>query len=33
MEVVKGSGHQLPVQRPDALAELILDFLAVTPRA
>jgi 3-oxoadipate enol-lactonase len=33
MEVVDGSGHQLPVQRPDALAELILDFLAVTPRA
>jgi 3-oxoadipate enol-lactonase len=33
MEVVEGSGHQVPVQRPDALARLVLDFLAVTPRA
>jgi len=32
MEVVEGSGHQLPVQRPDALAGLILDFLATTTR-
>jgi 3-oxoadipate enol-lactonase len=28
LEVVEGSGHQLPVQRPDALAELVLGFLA-----
>ena len=33
MEVLNGSGHQLPVQRPAALASLILDFLAVRPRA
>ena len=28
MEVVADSGHQLPVQRPDALAGLILDFVS-----
>jgi pimeloyl-ACP methyl ester carboxylesterase len=28
MEVVEGSGHQVPVQRPDVLAGLMLDFLA-----
>jgi 3-oxoadipate enol-lactonase len=28
VEVVQGSGHQLPVQQPDALAGLMLEFLA-----
>jgi pimeloyl-ACP methyl ester carboxylesterase len=33
MQVVEGSGHQLPVQRPEALASLILGFLPATPPA
>ena len=33
IELVDGSGHQLPVQRPDALADLMLGFLGPTPPA
>ena len=33
IELVDGSGHQLPVQRPEALADLMLGFLGPTPPA
>ena len=28
MELIEGAGHPIPVEKPEALARLILDFLA-----